>query len=238
MTTIEFQILKCPDRCVELWRENDSNIQKRLLPSSKKLLNIRNSIEHRKANRLGETRFLAEAFVSRKREPDVTKGWYGSYSWLGAKKWTSECFRSDADKLWKKIHEEEFHKALKNNICLEIVKKLQVIAGSFSRLEGLKIRKGPDLFFVYKNGQFEFIEAKLSYYDYAKKKWYRDKMDSNQYASLALLQKCLSAKVTIVRVCPERIDRDDEEIERQKHIINFTKMYERLERCMAQTKVD
>ena len=234
MTIIEFQILKCPDQCVEPWRENDPNIQKIILPKSKKLSNIRDSIKHRRINRLGEARFLAEAFIARKREPTVSKGWYGSYSWLGDDKWASECFKADGDELWKRTHQEEFYGALKNYLDLKKVKKMQIIAAAFSRQEGLKVKKGPDLFFVDKSGQFEFIEAKLSYYDYARKKWHKDRMDEdgNQYASLAIIQKCLNAKVTIVRVCPERLDKNEEEIERQKHICNFKTMCERLEFCI------
>lgn len=233
---IGFEILKCPDGCVEPWRMNDPDIQRMILPRSKKLMNIRDSIEHRRGKRLEDARFLAEAYVSRRREPKVKRGWYGSYSWLGDEKWTSEYFQSDGDELWKRMHEEAFHKALKDNVHLEIVKKLQAIAVSFSGLEGLKVKKGPDLFFIHKNGQFEFIEAKLSYYNHVKKKWYKDTMGCNQYASLALLQKCLSAKVSIIRVCPDRIDEYEEEIERQRHINKFTEMHERLERCMAQER--
>ena len=187
MTAIELkeELLPYPENDLEEWIKSEPHMIRTILP--KKLSSIKESLEDRKKH---GSRYFAEANVARMWEPNVTNGWYGSYSWLGSSRWSKEDFRPSGEQ-WQKKHKKEFHNALKSFITLEVIRELQEVAAALSKKIHMKVRKGPDLFFITKDGRLEFVEAK-----------HEDTVKDHQIASLALLKRCLNASVRIVRVYP------------------------------------
>lgn len=183
------ELLPYNEKYLPGWVECNPTVLQRVLP--KKLVCIKESLADRKRS---ESRYFAEANIARMWEPNVKKGWYGSYSWLHSSRWSEFNFRPSGEQ-WQRKHKSEFHYALKTFIKLDVLRELQIVAGALSKTIHLKVRKGPDLFFIKDDDHLEFVEAKQD-----------DTVKDHQVATLALLKRCLNASVRIVRIYPSNHD--------------------------------
>lgn len=117
---------------------------------------------------------------------NIKLGWYGSYDWLKDFDWivSPDSFVPTSSDTFSKEFEKIYQKALIKYIGIPKLKQLQENAKKLPKVAE------PDLWFIKKNGTFQFIEAKLD----------NKTVSDSQLAALALLKKTLNADVKIIRV--------------------------------------
>lgn len=160
---------------------------------------IKKIITHKKregSSRKYQEWYFGESYVAAQKGNTVKYGWFNSYHWLAEKEWADENYVAPREKF--PIDRElktEFHQALRDNIGLDLVKKIQINANilcdHFKKDLKDKIPKSPDLWLIDKHSKHHFIEIKMQPGDTAK---------NHQVAGLAILHKYLNASVKVIRL--------------------------------------
>ena len=183
-----------PDYLLERWKQGDYSMLTRSNASDY----IKEILVHKAETRPGK-RFFGEAYIASR--IDMVQGWYNSFKWLTADKWIT------GNGLEPRF-EKPFHVALMQNIGKDLLYNLQAKAAAFyneykEKYEGEGQHKrpvAPDLWVIYKNGNFIFIESKLP----------GDSIKPHQIAGMALIKKhleaCAQVSVSIITLHPENFD--------------------------------
>lgn len=160
---------------------------------------IKKIIRHKKregSRRKYQEWYFGESYVAVQGADSVKCGWFNSYHWLAEEEWSSEDYVAPREKF--PIDRElkiEFHKALRDNIGLGLLKEIQmyenILYDKFQKDWEYSKPKAPDLWLIDKSGKHHFIEVKMQPSDTAA---------DHQVAGLAILHKYLNASVKVIRL--------------------------------------
>jgi hypothetical protein len=160
------------------WKNGDYSIIPSIFPNKLK----DNIVEKAKRRPL---RYFGEVFVAKHLSKEMKKGWYSSYKWLTAEKWTSSTANlSGIEKLFRKDLLSHFGE----NKVMEIQKKA---ISFYNNNKYLSKPVAPDLWLIDKTANSYFIEVKKS-----------EKIEPRQLVGLALIKKYLNSRVAVIRLFP------------------------------------
>lgn len=145
--------------------------------------------------------FFGESYIAS--TTDMAEGWYNSFKWLTSEQWLT-------GKGLEAKFKKPFYNTLMTKLGPQVVKDLQqktnvLFENHKEKFYDFKKKKyhkpvTPDLWLIYKDGQYSFVESKLQMDNYA------DTAKPHQIAGLAIIKKYLNVSnpvsVSIIYLYP------------------------------------